>query len=60
MSKKIIEGDVKLNKLYLDSLPDFLEGVEEVSGSFHCDNNRLTSLKNIPQKIRGSLYERSY
>jgi hypothetical protein len=44
MSKKIIKGDVKLVNLYLDSLPDFLEGVEEVDGSFHCEQNNLIVL----------------
>ena len=47
---KIIEGDVDLMDLYLEELPEFLDGVE-VTGNFDCSRNNLTSLKNAPAKV---------
>ena len=54
MSKKIINGDVDLESLYLESLPDFLVDVH-ISGSFDCRGNNLHSLEGAPKSVGGSV-----
>ncbi len=49
---KIIEGDVNLYDLHLTELPEFLKDVH-VTGSFNCQRNELTSLKNSPSVVDG-------
>jgi hypothetical protein len=53
MSKKIINGDVNLDRLYLDSLPDFLVDVH-ISGDFYCFMNNLQSLEGAPKSVGGN------
>ena len=47
---KIIHGDVNLKGLYLEELPEFLNGVD-IIGFFDCSHNKLKSLKNAPKSV---------
>ena len=48
MSRKIIDGHIDLESLYMTELPSFLRNVE-VDGEFNCAYNRLKTLKNSPR-----------
>jgi hypothetical protein len=50
--KKYIEGSVDLSRIYLMTLPDFLEGLE-VKGNFYCSQNYLSSLEGCPTSVGG-------
>jgi hypothetical protein len=50
--RKVIEGDVYLNNLYLKELPEWLSDVE-VKGRFYCRNNKLTTLQGAPKTVGG-------
>ena len=52
--KKVI-GNVRLFGAQWTEIPEWLKDVE-ITGSFSCSYNRLTTLKNCPQKIGGSFY----
>lgn len=49
--KKIIEDDVDLANLYFEKLPDLSD--VEVSGSYFCHGNPLTTLEGIPKSVGG-------
>jgi hypothetical protein len=53
--RKIVEGAVILERLYLTELPEWLADVE-VDGNFSCAYNLLTSLKNSPKKVNGGFF----
>lgn len=53
MSKKIIEGSIELEKMYLEELPEFLGEIDEVHGSLYAGKNSFTNLKNSPRLIYG-------
>ena len=56
MPKKVIEGNVNLNLLHLEELPDFLSDVE-VNGDFECGYNQLlTTLKGSPKRVNGGFF----
>lgn len=48
-----VNGDVDLSNLDLSEIP---VPFGEVTGSFHCDNNKLIDLKNIPIKVGGDFW----
>ncbi|HEY6393699.1 MAG TPA: hypothetical protein VIX89_20620, partial [Bryobacteraceae bacterium] len=48
----IVVKDIRLSGNHLDSLPDLSAVI--VRGDFDCSENRLTSLKGVPQRIGGS------
>jgi hypothetical protein len=52
---KKLNGRVWLNGGKWTEIPEWLKDVE-ISGYFDCTYNKLTSLKNCPQKIEGSFY----
>ena len=51
--RKVIKGDVDLDDLYLEELPDWLSDVE-VRGGFYCSNNKLTTLAGAPETVGGT------
>jgi len=51
--RKVIEGSVDLNSLYLKELPEWLSNVE-VEGNFWCNYNKLTTLQGAPETVRGT------
>ena len=46
-----IDGNLDCRFLGLTSLPPWFQSIEEVTGSFWCDNNKLTSLEGGPQTV---------
>jgi len=53
--RKIV-GDLYCSELGLTSLPVWFQSIEEVTGSFDCHNNKLTSLEGSPETVEGSFY----
>ena len=53
--RKVIEGSVYLSGLYLKELPEWLSDVE-VEGSFHCSDNKLTTLQGAPKAVKDTFY----
>jgi len=51
--RKIV-GDLECSELGLTSLPTWFQSIEEVTESFDCHNNKLTSLEGSPQTVGGS------
>ena len=49
--RKIIRGEVDLTELYLTELLDL--SAVEVTGSFYCQHNNLTSLEGAPHTVGG-------
>ena len=49
--RKVIQGNVYLDELYLKELPEWLVDVE-ITGDFDCSDNLLTSHKSSPKKVR--------
>ncbi len=49
---KVIIGNIDLNRLHLEKLPDLSD--VEVKGSFNCSINRLTSLEGAPKSVGGN------
>jgi len=47
---KKVNGEVWLSKKQWTEIPAWLKDVE-IAGDFDCSNNKLTTLKNCPQKI---------
>ena len=47
-----IEGSVNISRCFLTKLPDILGGIE-ITGSFDCSNNQLTSLVGAPSTVSG-------
>lgn len=52
-NKVNVEGSVWLGKMNLDEIPI---PFGQINGDFDCSNNNLTSLKNCPFRVMGSLY----
>jgi len=50
-----VNGHVRLNGGLWTEIPEWLKDVE-IKGSFICSYNKLTTLKNCPQKIGESFY----
>ena len=53
MSKKVINGSVFLDNMYLKQLPPGLLNDVYVFGDFDCHDNRLTSLEGAPTYVSG-------
>ena len=51
-----IDGYLNCSELGLTSLPVWFQSIEEVTESFDCDNNKLTSLEGSPQTIGWSFH----
>ena len=51
--RKIV-GNLECGELGLTSLPAWFQLIEEVTGLFWCDNNKLTSLEGGPETVGGS------
>ena len=49
-----IDGYLNCSELGLTSLPTWFQSIEEVTGSFWCHRNNLTSLKGSPETVGGS------
>jgi hypothetical protein len=49
------KGDLDLSNMKLTKFPDVLKYVD-VSGSFYCSHNQLTSLEGAPTSVNGSFY----
>jgi hypothetical protein len=52
---KEVNGNIRLIGDQWTEIPEWLKDVE-IKGNFSCPSNKLTSLKNCPQKIEGSFY----
>jgi Leucine-rich repeat (LRR) protein len=52
---KKVNGYVWLSGNKWTEIPTWLKNIE-ITGYFDCSCNKLTTLKNCPQKIRGSFY----
>ncbi len=50
----VVKGNLDLSGMDLKKLPDL--STITVEGSFHCDDNQLTSLAGAPQSVGGSFY----
>ena len=50
-----VNGDVELDHKSLTCFPSFIK-FNEVSGSFDCGNNQITSLKGCPTIVGGDFY----
>jgi len=48
---KTIQGDVNLTQFQLKEIPEILNGVHIKDGGFYIPYNRITSLKNSPEKV---------
>ena len=59
MSKKVINGSVFLDNMYLKQLPPGLLNDVYVFGDFDCHDNRLTSLEGAPRRVGGDFNCRS-
>jgi len=53
--RKIV-GNLECGELGLTSLPAWFQSIEEVTGTFWCDNNKLTSLEGGPQTVGESFW----
>jgi len=53
--RKIV-GNLECGELGLTSLPVWFQLIEEATGSFWCDNNKLTSLEGGPQTVGESFW----
>ena len=51
-----IDGNLDCRFLGLTSLPAWFQSIKEVTGSFLCVNNKLTSLEGGPQTVGGWFY----
>jgi hypothetical protein len=52
---KVINGNIDLQYLYLEKIPDIFDGVK-VQGNFDCHHNQLTSLQGAPEYVGGDFY----
>ena len=52
---KKVNGYVWLNDNHWTEIPEWLNDVE-ITRSFYCEYNKLTTLKNCPQKIGGNFW----
>lgn len=46
---------IDIQNNFPNGLPDYIK-FSRVSGSFHCTNNKLTSLKGVPFEVGGNFY----
>ena len=52
---KKVNGNVRLSGRQWTEIPEWLKDVE-IEGTFYCSFNKLTTLKNCPQKIGGNFW----